>query len=909
MKFRLLIKIFIALLIGIAITFFVFQDQEKFKLIVKEQIQKLAKSQLGCEVDCNIKNLNLLFPSVELSDVSFSQTNDATWFWKAKKIKIKCSWLDYFFTKKFKADLQLSDLNIYSEFEKDGKISILPHIQKLLMAQNSGLPLSITFLKLNKADLELENKELQTKINLDFNSETRFTGGLKTFFYLNDGIIFNKDSQILKNISGNFQINVSNSKTSQTQFEANCICDLPLLQDLNNQCFVVGKWQNNCGNFTIKTLNGKLSIQDINIKKNNERIDLEANLNSKLSTLQKILNIFGEFACEGDVKAKLNYSKEKNNQNLNCECAVKDINCNSFNFKIDELQFNLKKENEIIQGNAIIKKNDFCVIASEFCSDEQKTGYIKLENSSDIFLDKDKKWCIKNKNLSGSCIISNDFKINGNYSLCLSNLNLDKNFTNSGKVELEKNLLKIEGALENHEYFIELLTKPNLILKNFTFFDNQKNNCIKANAKNENIELLVDYKNLRKILPENLAPPFAGEGLIKLTGRLNKNFIGKINLIDGNITISNTYNLIKNIEGEIEINFFKKCIILKNLKITLFKGSLECKQATIIFNNEMNCVEFLHLPIILKTFFLNFRKDIFVTTTGFLLFQKINNINSITGNLVIDHGLLKNNILSNEFRKEILGDQYQNIFNENKTKIDISLITKKPVRIKTEFFETQARGDLKIAKNISNPEIIGSINLSNGIINFPYKCLNIINGSIYFLQNQSYDPIINLLARNKIKQYSITMHLTGSAKNSHITFESSPPLSEEQIGTLLLVGSEKATLNVIMPTLIAQNLKNIILGSAQAHTNMKKYFDTFLKPFKYVRFVPTFTDETGRAGFKGAVEVDVNDKLRGSIEKNFSQKEDYKVEIDYDLTDDVSFKTIKDERGDLGAELEMKWKW
>ncbi len=431
MKPNLFFKIIFALLLGISITFFVFQDQEKFKLIVKEQIQKMAKSQLGCEVDCNIKNLNLLLPSVELSDVQFyplkvypesievsDSTTDAAWFWKAKKIKIKCSWLDYLFGNKFRADLQLSDLNIFSEFEKDGKISILPHLQKLLLAQNAGLPLSISFLKLNKADLELENKELQTKINLNFNSETRFTGGLKTFFYLNDGMVFNKDSQILKNVSGNLQITVPNSKMSQTELGINCICDLPVLKDTNNQCFVVGKWQNNYGNFNIKTLNGKLNLQEIYIKKNNEKIDIDATLNSKLSSLQKILTIFAEFICEGDVNAKLNFSKERHNQNLNCQCNVKNISCNAFNFKIDELKFNLKKENEFISGNAIIEKDNFFELATEFnCNEKQKSGHLKVENVIDIFLDKDKKWCIKSKNLSGRYTISNDFKINGNYSL------------------------------------------------------------------------------------------------------------------------------------------------------------------------------------------------------------------------------------------------------------------------------------------------------------------------------------------------------------------------------------------------------------------------------------------------------------------------------------------------------------
>lgn len=37
--------------------------------------------------------------------------------------------------------------------------------------------------------------------------------------------------------------------------------------------------------------------------------------------------------------------------------------------------------------------------------------------------------------------------------------------------------------------------------------------------------------------------------------------------------------------------------------------------------------------------------------------------------------------------------------------------------------------------------------------------------------------------------------------------------------------------------------------------------------------------------------------------------EDTKFEVYYQLTDDVSIRAIKDEHGDLGAKIEMRWKF
>ena len=83
----------------------------------------------------------------------------------------------------------------------------------------------------------------------------------------------------------------------------------------------------------------------------------------------------------------------------------------------------------------------------------------------------------------------------------------------------------------------------------------------------------------------------------------------------------------------------------------------------------------------------------------------------------------------------------------------------------------------------------------------------------------------------------------------------------------------------------------------------------WLKPFERISFIPRFTDQTGRGGLKGIIEVDVNDRLRASVEKNFSLSENASAEVEYLLSDDVSLKVNKDDRSDLGAELEMRFKF
>ena len=73
--------------------------------------------------------------------------------------------------------------------------------------------------------------------------------------------------------------------------------------------------------------------------------------------------------------------------------------------------------------------------------------------------------------------------------------------------------------------------------------------------------------------------------------------------------------------------------------------------------------------------------------------------------------------------------------------------------------------------------------------------------------------------------------------------------------------------------------------------------------------VPSFSDQTGRGGLRGAIEIDVNDRWRALIQKNFSLTEDTRLEVEYLVSDEISVRGVANERRDVGAEVEMRWKF
>jgi hypothetical protein len=110
--------------------------------------------------------------------------------------------------------------------------------------------------------------------------------------------------------------------------------------------------------------------------------------------------------------------------------------------------------------------------------------------------------------------------------------------------------------------------------------------------------------------------------------------------------------------------------------------------------------------------------------------------------------------------------------------------------------------------------------------------------------------------------------------------------------------------------MIMQSIESILFSENEETTPYKRSLKSLLKPLKHVKIVPRVTSQHGMHGsqdVKGAIEFDISDSLRAVVQNNLNFSESPHIEVEYTLSDDVSVKGVKDERGGLEAEVEMKW--
>jgi hypothetical protein len=385
-------------------------------------------------------------------------------------------------------------------------------------------------------------------------------------------------------------------------------------------------------------------------------------------------------------------------------------------------------------------------------------------------------------------------------------------------------------------------------------------------------------------------------------------FNASVQLQKGIIHYVSSYNFIKDITAHILFDPPTLKVDIDSAVLALHKGAMRIDKGTIAWD-ALAIKPFVHIPLLIDNFFVNYDKNIFAVFSGGLLCYNTQDGLQISGKIISDKGQINKNLFSPSLLQNIMPAPVA--VNEKRLPLscDILVESSGPFFIKTAFLNAEVHFCTQLKGSIDKPTIDGAIWFNNGALLFPYKPLYLHVAKIQFVGTDISDPSFELVAKGIIKNYNVTLHGSGSLTHPHIKFESAPALQEEQIISLLLAGSEKDSILFMMPSMIMQNMQNIIFAADQSEFSPASYFKRFLSPFANFRIVPSFADQTGRGGLRWALELDLNDNLRASIQKNFSQLEDTKFEVEYAITDDILVRGIKDEHNDLGGEVELRWKF
>ena len=121
--------------------------------------------------------------------------------------------------------------------------------------------------------------------------------------------------------------------------------------------------------------------------------------------------------------------------------------------------------------------------------------------------------------------------------------------------------------------------------------------------------------------------------------------------------------------------------------------------------------------------------------------------------------------------------------------LDLQILLSRNIVIKNSLIDGSVTGQLQVKGPPTNPVLLGKINMERrSKIIFKDKVFDVQSGMIDFNDPDEINPNLYISAVSRINEYDITLLAQGPSKNLTIHLNSVPPLSEQDIISLIALG-------------------------------------------------------------------------------------------------------------------------
>lgn len=247
----------------------------------------------------------------------------------------------------------------------------------------------------------------------------------------------------------------------------------------------------------------------------------------------------------------------------------------------------------------------------------------------------------------------------------------------------------------------------------------------------------------------------------------------------------------------------------------------------------------------------------------------------------------------------------------NNLKFDIHIISTSELEVQTSSgFKVTGDADLHIRGTAARPSVLGRIDISEGQVNFNNTKYQLDRGDILFTNPTMIEPIFNIEATTRVRDYDITLgfHGTPDRLNSGgITFRSDPPLAEGDIIALLALGhTREDSPNAVAQstTTFTESASSAILGAAlntALSSRAQKLFG-----ISQIKIDPSVGGADANPNARITIEQQVSGRVTLTYITNLAQSAQQVIQAEVQINRNLSVIGVRDQYGVVGFDVRYR---
>ncbi|HLJ79551.1 MAG TPA: translocation/assembly module TamB domain-containing protein, partial [Acidobacteriaceae bacterium] len=234
----------------------------------------------------------------------------------------------------------------------------------------------------------------------------------------------------------------------------------------------------------------------------------------------------------------------------------------------------------------------------------------------------------------------------------------------------------------------------------------------------------------------------------------------------------------------------------------------------------------------------------------------------------------------------------------NRVRLDVRITSAPSLDFQNSFARLAGNVELVVRGTLEQPTVLGRVTITEGSATFNGEKFQLQHGEIYFSNPVHIQPVLDVTATTTVEDYNITIALQGTTNKLNPTFRSEPPLSEQDIFSLLAMGrtqEEQQIYSTEEQQAGVNSTADALLGGALNATLSSRIQKLF--GGGSVRIDPTFVSGVGNATARITVTEPVSKQATLTYATNVNSTAEQLIQAEWRMTPNFSVLAVRDESG------------
>ncbi len=240
----------------------------------------------------------------------------------------------------------------------------------------------------------------------------------------------------------------------------------------------------------------------------------------------------------------------------------------------------------------------------------------------------------------------------------------------------------------------------------------------------------------------------------------------------------------------------------------------------------------------------------------------------------------------------------------NNLRLDVRIVSAPELTVQTSLAKLSGDVDLRLRGTGIRPVLLGRINIAEGDININGQKYHLDRGDVTFANPIRIDPILDMEATTRVRDFDITIGLHGTIEKLTTTYRSDPPLSSDDIIALLAFGrtqEESYASGGTSTTSLGEGAGGLVLGQLINQTVSNRVSRLF--GVSSIRINPSVGGADNNPSARLTIEQQVSNNVTLTYITNLTQSAQQVIQFEYNINTEYTVQGIRDENGVVSFDL------